>query len=283
MVRYFLSLSLTAALLCSCNMVSSLVHDEAVAARVGKHKLYATEVHKIIPDGVSSIDSTNLAMQYINSWATEMLFEDAALRELEKDAQDVSQELEAYRRSLLRFRYEQLFVSDRLDTVVTERQKLDFYNSHKALFKLERPIMKVRYICIARNAPRKDYLIRKMASDKPSDVLEVDSLAFSSAVSYFDRSEEWMDASALASEFGLTVSQMMKKYSKPYIKDDAPSDPNVKVAYVRDMVQSGTAPLDFCGDRIRDCILSARKHELLSGLEHDLLQQAMDKGNFVIY
>jgi hypothetical protein len=61
-------------------------------------------------------------------------------------------------------------------------------------------------------------------------------------------------------------------------------DGNLRVAYVADIVQKGNpAPLEYCEERIKDIILSARKHDLVSGLERDLLKDALGKGKFVIY
>ena len=59
---------------------------------------------------------------------------------------------------------------------------------------------------------------------------------------------------------------------------------NLRIVYVVDMVPAGkTAPADFCEDRIREIILSTRKHALVSGLERDLLEDARNKEKFVIY
>ena len=49
-----------------------------------------------------------------------MLFMDMAETELSKGEKDVSREIESYRRSLLKYRYEQKYVNQRLDTAVTE-------------------------------------------------------------------------------------------------------------------------------------------------------------------
>ena len=59
---------------------------------------------------------------------------------------------------------------------------------------------------------------------------------------------------------------------------------NLHVVYVVDMVPEGkTAPLDYCEERIRDLILSSRKHALEEGLAQDLLENARKNNKFVIY
>ena len=50
------------------------------------------------------------------------------------------------------------------------------------------------------------------------------------------------------------------------------------------MVPEGKpAPLACCADRLRDLILSARKHELETALEQDLLKDALRNKKLVIY
>ena len=100
--------------LSSCRMISSFVQDNEVVAKVGKHKLYASELSRFIPDGISAVDSTKLALSYINTWTTDLIFMDTAEKELSKQARDVSDELEDYKRSLLKYRYEQQYVNQLL-------------------------------------------------------------------------------------------------------------------------------------------------------------------------
>ena len=55
------------------------------------------------------------------------------------------------------------------------------------------------------------------------------------------------------------------------------------VAYGADMVKKGApAPIEYSAEKIKDIILSARKRELVSGLERDLLKDAQTKEIFEI-
>lgn len=277
------AVALALCLFTGCQAIQSFIHDDKVVARVGKHKLYESEVNAYIPSGVSIADSTNLALQYINTWATDIIFSDMAQSQLSKTERDVTAELEAYKRELLRFRYEQRFIGDRLDTLVTEDQMLDFYEKHKNLFTLDRPILKVRFVDILKNMDKKDQIIRLMSSNKPKDMDEVEGLANKYAIKYFDKSYEWMDAAVLAREFGTDYGQMLAKMNQSYIRMESEDAADIKVAYVREIRRSGVAPFDFCTDRIREYILSGRKHDLLVALEQSLLKGASDDGQFVIY
>ena len=50
------------------------------------------------------------------------------------------------------------------------------------------------------------------------------------------------------------------------------------------MIRKGEkAPVEYSAPAIKDMIISARKQALISGLERDLLNDARENGNFIIY
>jgi hypothetical protein len=282
-VKVTILLCILLALLPSCRAIMDFVHDGDVVARVGQHKLYLTDLQDYIPNGVSPEDSANLADQYIRSWAAEQLYLDMASEQLSKSEKDVSRELEAYKSSLLRYRYEQRYVNERLDTTVTRGEIEDYYDAHNDLFVLDIPILKARFLDIMEDSPNYETIRRRMSSNKYEDIAEADSLAYSSALRYVDWSDRWIDAVTLAREFGTDYGTMLSKLSGSFIEMREDRG-DVKVAYVLDTRRAGTlAPLEYCEDRIRNIIISTRKQKLLTTLEQDLLDNALSKENFIIY
>ena len=235
----------------SCDMASSLVHDDQPVARVGKENLYRSEIEGRIPGMMSPEDSAGFAERYIRLWAMDRLYADVAEKQLSKSELDVSAELESYRRSLLRYRYEQHYLNDRLDTLISDRQISDYYEAHEADFTLREPLMKIRFVDIMKDSPDLDEILALMSSDGHGDLARADSLARVSALRYFDNSGSWMSASDLARYFGTSASEML----------DAMDEDIQPVAQA----------------------LSNRKHELLAALERDLLDEALDSKQFVIF
>ncbi|MBR1926773.1 MAG: hypothetical protein IJ840_03340 [Bacteroidales bacterium] len=271
------------ALLPSCKAVQSFIHDGEVVARLGNHKLYLSELEKVVPNGISPEDSAALANSYINSWAVGKAFQDIAEQKLSKEEKDVSKELEDYRQSLLRYRFEQRFISERLDTSVSAREVGEYYDAHKDNFKLERPIVKARFMKISEDSPNLQKIKKLMSSDNVDDVVAADSLAFNSAQRYVDCSDTWVDAATLAGDFGVDYVAMLSRKNGRFIeiKD---GDGFLLVAFVADMVKAGEIPpVEFCEERITDIIISGRKHKLLTTLERDLIEDAKAKENFEIY
>ena len=224
-----------------------------------------------------------MARQYINSWASDRVYLDIAEQQLSKSAQDVSQELEDYRKSLLKYRYEQLYVNERLDTAVSHDNVEEYYNSHIDKFILERPVLKARYLHIPADSPALKHIRKRMSSSDANDLVEADSLAFSSALKFTTWSDKWIDANVLAGEYNMEYPALMAKISRNWI-EAVDTNGHMRLTYVSDIMQKGVvAPLEYCEEDIKDKIISARKQSLIMNLEQDLLREALENGQYKIY
>lgn len=282
-VRCILVLGIALLTFSSCRAISSLLHDDEVVAEVGRHYLYRSEVASLIPDGTSEEDSLRLALQYVNSWAADLIFLDVAEAQLTKDEMDVSEELEEYRRSLLKYRYEQRYINERLDTLVADSQIDDYYLEHLENFVLEVPVVKARFLRISADSPNLGVIRKKMSSSLIGDLEAADSLSYFSAVKYTDYNGGWTDMVSLSREFGTDYAELLSLMRNGFIeKEDEYGKMNV--AYIADFIPAGeTAPLEYCRPRIRNIIISVRKQKLISDLEQDLLADARDKGKYKVF
>lgn len=282
-MRKVLPLLLIVISLGSCQAISSLMHDDQVVAKAGEYKLYRSELSAYIPGTVSPEDSVKLAARYIDSWASEHLFLSVAEQQLSKEEKDVTQELEDYRRSLLKYRYEQRYINERLDTLVTDEQIREYYVRHKEDFGLSRPLMKVRFVQMMKDSPSRETILKMMSSSEYDDLQRADTLAASSAIKYLDNSDIWMDSGELAGLFGLAADDMLARYKDGFIRFEPEGRGDMMAAYVCDMLKSGYAPVEYCSARIHDIILSARKRDLVRSLEQDLLTDATRRKQLIIY
>lgn len=267
----------------SCRAISSFLSADETIAEVGQAKLYRSELNELIPRGIPAEDSVRLAKMYINTWALDQVFLAVAEEQLSKSEKDVTKELEDYRKSLLKYRYEQLFVNERLDTSVSDDRIEQYYQDHEEKFILQRPVVKARFLLISEDSPSLDKIKKKMASDEVQDLVDADSLAYSSALKFLTWGNEWIDASTLAREFGTDHETMLDWMEGKWITRRDTSG-RVSVAYVSEMMSAGRlAPIEYCTPSIRDMIISARKQSLISTLEQDLLKDARETGQLVIF
>ena len=273
----------------SCKVISALT-DTAnelfrgeVVARAGDHKLHLSELEKYIPQGVSPEDSTKLARQYIDAWAQELLLLEMADEQLSAAEKDVSKELEDYRRTLLKYRYEQLYINQRLDTLITPEEVSSFYTENSGLFRLERPIVKARYLLIPADSKSIRKLRALMSSENEADLTEAASLASTIAIKYVDQADTWTDALSLAREMGIDYQKLLSGIHNQFM-EYTDEDGILHLAYLAELVPEGkTAPQEYCEERVRDLILSARKHALEVSLEQNVLEDARKNNKYVIY
>lgn len=269
--------------LTSCRAISSLLHDQGVVAQAEGVKLYRAELDALIPKGLSPEDSTELARKYITTWASDLIYQKVAQQQLSKSERDVTKELEDYRKSLLKYRYEQLYVNERLDTAVADELVEEYYAAHPEKFMLQRPLLRARYLNIAKDSPAIKSLKKMMKSSDPNVLVEADSVAYSVALKFTTWNNEWIDAAALAGEFGTDYNTMLQSINNGWI-ESVDTTGYLKLAYIPEILHKGElAPIEYSAPDIKDIILSARKQALIATLERDLLNDARENGNFIIY
>lgn len=267
----------------SCRAISRLLHGDEIVAQVYDATLFRSDLAKVIPAGLPEEDSLRLVNQYIKSWALEHVFTGVAEQQLSKTEKDVMQELEAYRRTLLKYRYEQLYVNERLDTSVSENMVRKYYEENAEKFVLKRPVVKARFLSISSQSPVLEQIRKKITSSELTDMLEVDSLAYSSALKYMTWEGEWVDINNLSLEFGLDNTTLLSRKKGNWI-EITDSVGLTNLAYISAFMDRGEiAPIEYCTPSIKDMIVSVRKQELINSLEQNLLDDARENGKFKTY
>lgn len=260
---------------CSCNFIESFFKEDKVA-QVGNVALYKSDIEKIVPQGISGKDSIALVRQYIDSWAIKQLMLLKAQEQLPKTDKDVEKELADYKAQLLMFRYENMYVEEKLDTLISEQEMRDYYNSHPDSFKSKSGIVKARLIKIHNSSPNLQ-MVRKLSGKKNVENMEeLEELAYNSAYKYSTYDNTWVDLQIVAREIGEDVYRLQELLAKDDIielKDSVYTSIIQVVEYIR---SSEVTPFDYNTERIKEIILSRRKQELLSTLQKDILNDALD-------
>ena len=274
---------LVLASLSGCKFFGDVLHNEPLAAKVGSHELTMAALRDAVPDGLTPEDSTAFAGRYINSWARDMLLMDRAEKGLSAEEKDVSAQLEDYRRTLLNHRYEQKYIAEHLDSLVTREEIEDYYAANKEKFRLQNPVVKAYYFNISPRSKELQTILSGMGSSKAAQRAEADTLMRTASMRFVDYSENWVDAYVLAREFNTDVVTLLSSRKKEWIRlSDGLGHDNI--AYLIDYVPDGSyAPVDYCAKRIEEIILSARKHALSAEFETGLIDDALESEQLIIY
>ena len=265
----------------SCRLYDRLFKGDVVA-RAGRDVLYESDVEALNITGFSAEDSARIVERYIMSWAKNRLLLDMAESQLSKADRDVEAQLEEYRQQLLVYRYEQKYVEQRLDTVVSEQEYLDFYEANPASFTTHVPLMKGRYIKMSDNSPNLNPVKSLYRSRIEEDMDRLEQLCYTSAEKYYFF-EDWVGLDAVVEGTGLDVQELARVLeNRSYLEKDFLG--YTYLISVDDYVPAGSlSPYEYCRERIRNHSLNRRKQALVTSLERNLLNDAIVSEKFVIY
>lgn len=262
----------------SCKYLAFRSGDKVVA-EVGGKKLYESEIKSLIPPGKSPQDSIMMLQQYINNWALKHLLLEKAENELSKTDKDVEQELEDYRTSLLMYRFEKMFIDQRLDTLITEQECRDYYEKNSPNFVLDNSVVKARFAKISNNSPNLEKLRRGYKASSIEDIDEFERLCYSSADKYNNFGNEWTDIAMIAREVPYDVQTLEREIRSSSAVEVKDSLYTYLVYFHEKILPDQIAPFEYYLPGIKQIILSKRKQELISTLEQNLIREALDNNH----
>lgn len=284
-MKRLLILAIAMMSLASCNWVEDVLryNPDPKVASVGGNTLRKSELDLLIPEGISPEDSARMAERYIRTWAMGCLLESRAGEYLPKEEKNVSREVEEFRRNLLGFRYEKLYVESRLDTVVTKEEASAYFEEHKSDYLLSETLVKARVISISKKSPYYDMIRSEYCVTEPEDVRILEDACATSADSYENFGKRWISLQQLASALGITPEACRKDIvSKESCETDI--DGRHYLICITDKAEKGTpAPLEYVYESVSDIIIGRRKQQLLSTLEQELFDEGLEKGTLKIY
>jgi len=174
------------------------VPDEKPIARAFNEYIYLSDLKDILSNATNKEDSNNLINSFTDKWAKKLVLEHLAETNLSDEKKDVSLELENYKASLLIYKYQQLFISEKLDTNISDKEYEDYYTAHPNEFQLEENTIKALFIQLPKSAPNPEKVRALYQSKKDRDITKLDDYCNKYAFKYDDYKDQWISFSALA-------------------------------------------------------------------------------------
>ncbi len=269
-------------LLSSCQVYDRIFKGDVVA-RVGKEVLYVSDIKDLGIKGFSPEDSLQIVQRYVYSWAKSRLLVDMAESHLSKADRDVSAQLEEYRQQLLVYRYEQKYVQNRLDTLITEDEYLQYYQSNPESFYAQTPLIRGLYIKISNNSPNIKMiksLYRTQNEDERDRLAELSYVSAEKSSFFYDT---WMSINVLSQRLDISQGEIQSRFDSHNFMEKSYMGYTYLI-YAREYISKGDLlPYEYCRSSIRDIILSKRKQELITSLERNLLNDAISSNKLILY
>ena len=270
-------------LLLGCNnQGGQSVDNSKLLAKVGNKELHLSELEGMIPANGTSEDSSLIINALVERWVSEAVM----LNEAEMNVPDdmnIDKLVEDYRSSLLKSNYEGILIEQLLDSTVNKQDLQQFYESHKAQFVLEEPIVRCYFMKTADNA-----LDLNKAQTWWNQISTEENLqniqryaAEQGTLSKLDASK-WFEVSSLMEEMPMgfiSESNIETKNSFIRTKDG--------FTYFFHLVQvlkkEATPPMEYLESKIKRVILHQRKQKLLEDKKAEMYARETRRNNIKIY
>jgi hypothetical protein len=156
---------------------SADVEEEIIVAKAYEYTLSLDNLEKEIPSGLHGTDSVLFVQNLINRWMQEKVMLHFSNQNLIEEEQDLDAKIEKYKNSLLIYNYQKRFIQQNLDTIVSDQEINEYYQSHLSDFELKDNIVKVMFIKLEKDSRNIREASKLMKSQKPEDKEKIKDLA----------------------------------------------------------------------------------------------------------
>lgn len=268
-------------LLASCNSNKNK-HErvEDFLVEIDGNYLYKEDLQAVLSSHLSADDSLLFAENYIRNWAEDMLLYTKAQANI-PDNNEIEKLVENYRKALILHTYQQELINQRLSSQLSEQDIVSFYEENKALFVLERPLMKGVFIKVPLNSPRLDEVRKWYKTETYEAVENLEKYSLQNAVTYDYFNEKWLEVSDILGKIPLKEEhpeQYIHTHRHIELQDTA-YHYFLNVTDYRDRGEE--KPYDFARPIAKDMLLNLRKVEFMKGIKADLYKEATRKKKII--
>jgi hypothetical protein len=253
-------------------------------AEVGNIVLYYDMIPRLINRGINEQDSLANIQNYINKWAKRELLLQKAEENLSTELKDeITKQVEETHDNLVIYQYQRQMMLSKMDTVLTEKELKDYFDTNGKSFILNSNIVKALFIKLPLETPNLAKIKTLARSSDQSDLQELEKYCYQFAEKFDDFNEEWVSMDRLSVELKQDIENeedFLKRNTFFESRDSA----FLYLVSIRDYrLRSSPAPFDYVKDDIKRIIYNTRRFEFLQSLENGIYNDALKKNNFKIY
>lgn len=258
--------------------------EDAIVVQVGDKTLTWTTLMDVIPDNSSAKDSTELAERFIQDWVKEQLVIRKAENELAEEKRNFDELIDKYRKSLLTYTFEQEWVKQKLDTIVSDQEIEDYYLENEQNFELRNYIVKVKFCALSIDHKKQLPQLKKLfLSVKEEDYVKWEQMCVELGASYYFNEDKWLLWEDFIKQVPLEVVDV-EAFLKKNKTIEFEKDNNQYFIMITDYQLSGSrSPLGFERDKIKSMIINKRRLNLLETMRNDLYQKALQDNEVKTY
>lgn len=268
----------------SCKKAKILGDDTpepVLLAQVYDYKLYFEDIKDLIQGYATPEDSMQQVRSLTEHWVRDRLILVEAEKNFPKEV-NMNKLLEDYRQSLLRHFFEQRTLEERLDTVITETDLLNYYEANKEQHRLESGILRGYYFKIKRPQTRGDKLLQWWKTFPQQHRNDVLTYANKHAKTNWSDSSQWHEMQMVVQLFPEgTLSPALIRSNRGIVREDRDY---LHLLYPIEVYQENDiAPLARIREQAARFILHQRELELLERIKEEIYDRDLQSERVKIY
>ncbi|MCT4663747.1 MAG: hypothetical protein N4A45_00770 [Flavobacteriales bacterium] len=282
MVFRLLNFLLLGVLFSSCGFFAG-DQEARIIARYNDENLLSQVIDDAVPKNLSPKDSIVFVKHFVNQWARKQAILEHAVFNLSDEDLNIDQLVENYRSSLIRQRFEQDYLNQKMDTVVTREQKETYYQKYQEVFLLKESIARIRYIRVGKVAPDIEELKERLEVQDEDDEIWLIDYANQFAKRHYFKTDIWVKINDFVEELPIDEFQKNILYNTKKVLQFEDEKDYFLLKIVDYKIKNQIPPLNYVQEQVQSLILHQRKKQMLQELENVLFEKALKEGKFEFY
>jgi len=265
-------------LLTACNRTGNAPSHREALAKVKDRVLTRDEIETQISKGLSPEDSLLRAESLIKKRIIELLTDEVAYKNLGDEKAEIDRLVNEYRRSLIRLRYQERIVNDKVSVSIRESDQMAYYEANKEQFVLNENLIKGLFIKVPVKAPGLDNIRNWYVSKNPESLEKIEKYCLQNALIYDYFFDNWV-------EFNEVSEKIPHRFSNPahYLKANthfevSDSDYVYLLAISDRLLVGSTAPYEYVKPQIHNILVNKQKIDYLRDFGEKLYTDAVKNG-----
>ena len=268
-------------LLGSCSE-NTTTEQKGTLVKINERTLTKEDVLSVLPKNISSADSLLWAESYIKQWVKDNLVYDVALQNLgDENRAEIDRLVDSYRRSLVRYRYQEQLVHERLSANITDEEKRNFYDENQDQFELDHSLIKGLFLKIPIDAPNLDEVKKWYRSTSEASIEKIEKYSVQNAVVYDYFYDKWVSFDEVFVNIPIQVTNE-NEFLRTHSFVETADSSYCYLLNIEEYVAKGKiAPFEYASTQISDMLVNQRKVQFLKNFEEELYNDAIRGGNVV--
>ena len=250
----------------------------SVMVKVKDRVLTREEIERQIPKGASSSDSLMRAESLMKKWIIDILMYDVANQNIGDDKAEIDNIVAENRRSLVRHRYQERIVKDKISADISEYDQIKYYDDNKEQFVLDANLIKGLFVKVSASAPELNNMRKWYVSGTEESLEKIEKYSIQNAIIYDYFYDHWKTFDEVMEKIPHQVSNSVQflKYNDHLEVSDSTHVYFLKIS--DKLLVGNVAPYDYVKTQIQAMLANKRKIDYLREFGEDLYRDAIKKG-----